>query len=369
MQLQQTTLFSALGLALAGCFTLPAAAMPVSDELDIGGAVRVNYGWKDYDDDAKLEFELFRADVKYDNGELFASAQYRWYQDQDVIQHAFFGYRFSENSDMRLGVTQVPFGLLPYAAHSFWFGATYYLGFEDDYDAGIHWQYNKDGWRYDLAWFANDEYGDGSRFKRYSFDVATTENAPYEEAGQFNARVERSLKSGEFAHKLGASVQYSRLDYKPMAGAVAGEDTDGLAVAAHWQMDWHALQTQVQYLHYDYDMPGERLALSAFAYPFEIAAEADVLTFNLSRTIDVDWGPITQLNCYNDYSQVFTSGIGLDDSVQNVTGCAISAGKFYSYVDWIAGKNMWFVNGPGIGIAEGDSSWHSRLNINVGFYF
>ncbi|MBO1895850.1 hypothetical protein HNW13_008695 [Shewanella sp. BF02_Schw] len=367
MQLwQKITVFSSLIL-----LPLSASAVPVTDEVDIGGAVRVNYGWKDYDDNAKLEFELFRADVNYKSKDgLFASAQYRWYENMDVVHHAYMGYQFDDAQSVQVGVTQVPFGLLPYAAHSFWFGATYYLGFEDDYDAGIHYKNEQDGWRYDLAYFVNDEIGDGSNYDRYSFDAATTADSPYEEAGQINARVEREFTSGEVTHKLGGSLQYSQLDFMADAATVVGEDTNGLAAAAHWQLDWKQWQLQLQYIHYDYDIDNsERIALSAFQYPFEIAAEADVATVNIAKSFDVDWGPITNLNFYNDYSQVMASGQGLDDSIQNVTGVAITAGKFYSYVDWIAGKNMWFVDGAGVGIDNGDTSWHSRLNINIGFYF
>ncbi|KFZ39264.1 hypothetical protein HR45_02430 [Shewanella mangrovi] len=346
------------------------SAVPVTDELDIGGAVRLNYGWKDYDDNAKFEFELFRIDVNYKKDKLLASAQYRWYQDQEVVHHAWAGYQFTDKDVVKLGITLVPFGLLPTASHSFWFGGTYYLGFEDDYDAGIHWQHDADdGWRYDLAYFANDEYGDGSRVKRYSFDVATTPARPYEEAGQLNARVEKQLSVGDAAHKLGASFQWSEFDYVPSENAVAGEDTDGYAAAVHWQMDWRKWQTQLQYIHYDYDFPDDRMAMSAFAYPFEIASKADVYSANLAHSMDVSWGPISNVNCYNDFTYTAASGAGLDNSIQNVTGCMLTAGKFYTYVDWIAGKNMWFANGPGIGIAEGENGWHSRLNINIGLYF
>ncbi|MDD8059363.1 hypothetical protein [Shewanella metallivivens] len=352
-------------------FSVSASAAKVTDELDIGGAVRINYGWKDYDNNAKLEFELFRADVNYQSKDgIFASAQYRWYQDMDVIHHAYMGYQFDEAQSVQVGVTQVPFGFLPYAAHSFWFSAAYYLGFEDDYDAGIHYKNEQNGWRYDLAYFANDEYGNGSRYDRYSFDVATTDQSSYEESVQFNARVEREFTTGDVSHKLGASFQFSQLDFVANATNTAGEDVDSIAAAAHWQADWKKWQLQLQYMHYDYDVEdSNRIAISAFQYQSDIAAEADVAIVNIAKSFDVDWGPITQLNCYNDYSQVMSSGQGLDDSIQNVTGCAISAGKLYSYVDWIAGKNMYFVNGSGIGIDNGDTSWHSRLNINVGFYF
>ena len=358
-----------------GCLCLwvsfSANAVQVTDELDIGGAVRVNYGWKDYANDSKLEFELFRVDVNYQDDGLFASAQYRWYEDMDVIHHAYAGYSFNEEQSIQIGVTQVPFGLLPYGAHSFWFSANYYLGFEDDYDAGIHWKYDDKTWRLDLAYFFNDEYADGARYDRYSFDVAITDESPYEESGQLNARIERNLTTENTKHKIGASLQYSLLDYLPTTDTqVAGEDTDGYAASFHWQVDWAKWQGQFQYMYYEYDMPdSNRIALSAFAFPFEIASSADVLTLNVSRSIDVDWGPITNLNCYNDFSQVFASGEGLEDSIQNVTGCAITAGKFYSYVDWIAGNNMWFINGPGVGISNGPTEWSSRLNINIGLYF
>ncbi|WP_368865094.1 hypothetical protein [Stenotrophomonas maltophilia] len=41
-----------------------------------------------------------------------------------------------------------------------------------------------------------------------------------------------------------------------------------------------------------------------------------------------------------------------------------------THVACIAGRNMWFAGGDGIGINNGGASrWHSRLNPNIGFYF
>lgn len=41
-----------------------------------------------------------------------------------------------------------------------------------------------------------------------------------------------------------------------------------------------------------------------------------------------------------------------------------------TYVDWIAGRRMWFSGGDGIGLnTASPSRWHSRLNLNIGFYF
>ena len=38
---------------------------------------------------------------------------------------------------MQVGVHQVPFGILPWASHNFYFQLPYYLGLEDDYDLGV----------------------------------------------------------------------------------------------------------------------------------------------------------------------------------------------------------------------------------------
>jgi hypothetical protein len=54
-----------------------------------------------------------------------------------------------------------------------------------------------------------------------------------------------------------------------------------------------------------------------------------------------------------------------------VLGCLLVAQeKVYAYVDWIAGQNMWFAGGPGIGLnVPASAGWQSRLNINIGYFF
>ena len=77
------------------------------------------------------------------------------------------------------------------------------------------------------------------------------------------------------------------------------------------------------------------------------------------------------ITCYNNLSTSQpVGGAGLRPSWQNVTGCSFAKDRMFAYVDWIAGRNMWFVGGSGVGIeAPGSDRWRSRLNINVGFYF
>ena len=141
----------------------------------------------------------------------------------------------------------------------------------------------------------------------------------------------------------------------------------------HFEDNWNI---QAQYIQYQYDAKqsldteDHRIAFAAFESPFEIATEARVISLNLAKKFIIDNELADSITCYNDSSYIDApSYAGLADSTQNVTGCLLAKGGLYTYVDWIAGKNMWFAGGPGIGIDEGPSKWHSRLNINVGWYF
>ena len=69
-------------------FARPTAAVEDSGEenksLTLGGAIRWNAAWKDYDQDSKdrsgeFGFEVFMATVDAEYGDFHAAVQYRWY--------------------------------------------------------------------------------------------------------------------------------------------------------------------------------------------------------------------------------------------------------------------------------------------------
>ncbi|EKE76768.1 porin [Gallaecimonas xiamenensis] len=344
---------------------------PAVADVKLGGAFRVSYAWKDYDQNNKdkngeWDIELFRLDVNGDEGNWFYSAQYRWYQDFEAIHHAYVGYRFDEDRNIRAGVTLVPFGLLPVSSHSFWFGGTYYLGLEDDYDTGIVYEQKSGDWLLHAGYFHNAEYDNGDRYDRYSFDLAAVDGERADENGQLNLRAERSLDALDGTLKLGASAQYGRL-YRYYS------KTHDNRWAAALHADWthpSGWQLQLQEVHYRFDTGTDTVSLSAFQFPFEVASEADVVSFNVAKTFTVKNDFVDSITCYNDHTQTLASGNGVDNSIQNVTGCMLAKGGLYTYVDWIAGKNMWFAGGDGVGLASPlNDGWHSRLNINIGYYF
>lgn len=95
-----------------------------------------------------------------------------------------------------------------------------------------------------------------------------------------------------------------------------------------------------------------------------------------SANVAYSFGPrawLDDLTCYNNLSMTrlvgHSSGGGATPG-RTSPAAACRRGGMLTHVDWIAGRNMWFAGGDGIGINNGGPSrWHSRLNLNIGVYF
>lgn len=345
--------------------------------IKFGGAIRLNHAYRSYDAAHEktlgdFGFELFRVDVNgHYQKELHFSVQHRFYADFETIHHAYFYVYPGEGNTVRLGITQVPFGILPYASHSFWFAATYYLGFEDDYDMGFHLSREKVSWRTDLAFFKNSEYVNHSTSDRYSFDLVTGGDQQNQESNQINLRLEHRGQAGENIN-LNAGLSL-------MMGQIYNRETElngsRTAWAVHMDAFPGAWNIQLQVLQYGFEPENQQgvesstVQLGAFQYPFLIAAEGRAYNLNVSRDIDLYGNFLEGLRLYNDFSVVESETDG-SRSLQNVTGILLIKGGFYTHVDWIVGENMWFAGGPGIALPEADGEGlKSRLNINVAYYF
>jgi len=352
--------------------------------LTIGGAFWLNYAnksWQSKDEGKKggFNFDMFRLDVDATQGDFILDTQWRFYSYMNTIHHGWIGYKFEEDNQVELGVTQVPFGLRPWMSHNYFFSLGYYIGLEDDYDAGIKWTSKYDNLDLELAYFRNEELGDASNFERYSVDVAVTDEQRNEEVDQFNAVVRYTMKhSQDFETEFGLSGLY---------GGLYNRDThdtgDHWATAAHLDSKYKYWNLELQWAKYAYnpespDSEDPRLdhliTFSNLASSTQVAAKGDLYVFNITRDFNVDWGPISHLNCYNDYSYIDKKESSFKDSQLNTTGCLVTAGPTLIYVDIINGKNAWYLNDPS-GTYEsnmgtgGNDDWETRFNINFEYYF
>lgn len=356
---------------------LAEAAQP---SIDVGGAVRFNYTVADNDEANKdrggdLNFDTFRLNFDGEIGGAILSAEWRWYEYMSVIHHAWVGYEFTDDLIARAGVFQVPFGVLPYNSHNFYFSSLYYVGLEDNYDFGVGTTYEPGDWRFDLALLKNDERG-GSSTESYSANVV---GYNYHDTGAIDA--DGGAKNSQAVNTLAARAEYDyqvsdKLTLKPGAslkygqidGDTSGGDGDYYAAAAHLVADYDRWNLQLQYTDWEYDLDDPNAEFINYGYYnglYTGPLSAKAVTANVAYTLPVEWGPVTSLSFYNDYSLIFDKNADFEDTYMNVTGMAVSAGGIYAYFDIINGENQPFVaNGM---TSDGDAN--TIFNINVGYYF
>jgi len=383
-------------VALAGPLADFARAQEAS--IQYGGALRYNYRVQSWDSaesnrDKGGEFLLdtirFEADGSYKD--LTISAEYRFYSGYHMLHHGYVSWDYADHSDIQLGVHQVPFGIQPYASHNWFFDVGYYVGLEDDYDAGIQHVTTGDNWNLKLGFYKEDEgngTGNSRDSARYSYDVVNadlptpggdTVTRTNEEINQFNGRYAYTFEHGENARtEVGVSGQFGFV-----YNGTTAETGEHQAYALHAVGDYGKFNIMTSAIYYDYDLDlpegdpvGEEfVAFGAYDFPYWIAAEGYVYLFNVAYSSGWGLGPFENLTFYNDYSVLDKAEDDWETTFQNVLGFSGAAGPLYTYFDIAMGKNHpWLGDFPStwtFGLAQGDpdADWEVRYNINFGYYF
>ncbi|KPP98637.1 MAG: Phosphate-selective porin O and P [Bacteroidetes bacterium HLUCCA01] len=153
-------------------------------ELQIGGASRYNFFYRDYgggfnENDVIFTLDTWRinATVTWPDN-IGLNFEYRFYPtfNTHFIKQGWLEYTHNEKHNFQLGVTQVPFGNVQYNSHNWWFQLPYYLGFEDDHDMGLKYTYTGTDVTLSAAWFLMPEAA-GNVYTY--FDLASGLNHPW----------------------------------------------------------------------------------------------------------------------------------------------------------------------------------------------
>lgn len=363
------------------CFSAPAMAGVDLDGIKIGGALRVNYTYKDWDEANKdkggdFAFDTFRLSANGEIGEMILSAEYRFYptDDWNAIHHGWIGYNFNENWQGQVGVSQVPFGIQPYASHNFWFSGAYYVGLEDDYDMGIKALFNDGPLSLTFAFYKNEELGNSSEAGRYSVDILRNDDNANEETNQGNIRAAYTLTHNDTCStEFGLSGEYGGIYNR-----TTNDMGDHWAGAVHMVGNYGRWNIQLEGIQFEYnpenpDMSDDTVMnAGAYSYMWGIPAKGTIGTFNVAYGLPVDIGPISKLTFYSDNTVIEPDEDCWDTTWQNVVGCMISAGPVYTYIDVISAENMPFMGGSMVDNADGwqsSNNRNTRININFGYYF
>jgi hypothetical protein len=411
------------------------AAAPQQDEptldVSINGSLRFNALFRSYGEqadktlgDGGFTFDTFRIGAGGSYGSLTFDSELAVYPESFggvFLQKGWVGYEFSETREIQVGVSQVPFGIQPYASSSWFFNSTYYVGLEDDYDAGVKAMFSPGNWDIQGGYYMNAEQTDffaGSNFGRYSYDVVpvtsfpafgdagdandvngiggytvvpggNSTRSPIAEANQFNVKVAYSFDHGDLGFtKVGVSGQRGQLKN------LSTGDTDWhAAYAAHFQGRYGGFGAKLEFAQQELNPPltdSERQAfnnnagvnyaaddfvvMGAYNFPQRVAAEHTVYSSSLSYRIPVNAGPISQIKPYYDFSLVTNKNVdSWNDNATHDIGFLTSAGPLFVYTDLNISKGHPF-NHPGANFASvmaenNDNEWRTAFNINIGVYF
>jgi hypothetical protein len=387
-------------------------------DVSVNGSLRFNTLFRSYGTtfeegndrvlgDGGFTFDTFRIGASGSYGGLIFDAEYAFYPESFggmFLHHGWAGYEFSDSRQIQVGVSQVPFGIQPYASSSWFFNSTYYVGLEDDYDAGIKAVLSPGNWDIQGAYYMNAEQTDffaGQDFSRYSYDVAPVSAANYQvvpggndlrsditEEHQFNVKVGYTFNHGDVGFtKIGVSGQRGQLK-----NLNTGATDWHAAYAAHFQGRYGGFGAKLQVAQQELNPPltdGERTAfanqsgvdynaddfvvMGAYAFPQRVAAEHTVYSSSLSYRIPVNAGPVSQIKPYYDFSLVTKSVDSWNDNATHDIGFLTTAGPLFIYTDLNISKGHPF-NHPADNFASvmaenNDNTWRTAFNINLGIYF
>jgi len=113
-------------------------------EFKLGGAFRFNYNYSDWKQNESqyggtLGYDVFMLLPHITYGDFEAKADVRFYSKAfggTFLKEGYGQYNINNKSNVKFGLTLVPFGIERAASNSFFYSIGYYIGFEDDDDMG-----------------------------------------------------------------------------------------------------------------------------------------------------------------------------------------------------------------------------------------
>ncbi len=361
----------------------PAEKVEEKPTLKIGGALRFNYNLSTWKED-QLErggdfgYDVFRINVESEYKGIKLNAEFRHYSQAfggAFLKQGWFQHDFSERSQIQVGLNQVPFGIQQYNSNNWFFNITYYVGFEDDHDMGVKYIHDNGRWQWQAAYYKSAEefvFGLAEPSpNRYSYDI-TGRN---KENNQLDFKLVRRL-GDSLAHELGASLQ---------GGLLYNLDTERngtrYAAAVHYEYKpayspWNVkLQAMLYRMNPQY-AAGEDLnfvEMGAYGANYNVASKGEMYTASLAYHLPLDTRLLQGITFYNNYGYYNKRVSGFENTHMNVLGALFTAGPMYIYTDAAFGYNQpWlgpeWTNALAFG-TPGDTDWHLRFNINMGYYF
>lgn len=363
-------------------------------EVAFAGGVALSAAFVDWDRptasgarDGDLRFSVLRLGARARYGMLRLDFEYRIYPLYQFLRHAVIGADLSDELAVDIGVSRAPFGLLPFASNSWFFGLPYYIGMEDDADFGLRVHYQPAAWDLWLSFYKNSEgayLGRSLDSARFSYDAVQATAAELAGSGITAARNDRETNTavGRVAHSWSGGGMSAELGASGRVGVlhdlVSDRHSVHWAVAPHARLAYGLLELQLELISYRFKPhvgvgdDARLVAMGAFDAPYAVASQGHLLVANLGYGHEVAWGPVELVRVYFDSGQLWKSASGFHTTRQLVLGAYLLAGPVHLSVDYALGQHHPWI-GPHYGAALGEGAptdrWQRWVNVNVGFAY
>jgi hypothetical protein len=380
-----------LALILTG-FSADAAAVKVTDNLDLGGAVRLRVDHESSRDIHEIGLDTVMFKAKYDSDSWIGAARYRFYGkeypyqyvrrfgDIQFAEYAWIGYRFDPRKQVQIGLNQVPFGLQPYYSSTFYETLGNVIGLEDVWELGAKYIQDVGDWNFQFGYYARTAWpGVGtSNGSTYSLvvtpaDAGVAGGSHNDERGLAIARTARKVELGNWKGEAGVSL---------MSSTLYNRDTHRngrrTAYAVHYAADNGPWGVKLQYARQQMTPrnPGDEGAVSFGGYDgtFNVASRGNFYTGDLSYSIPGTYvgGWISGMQVYANYSLYDKSYSDFRNSQRFILGTSFSLRQLSIAVEWLNGRNDPYLGGSSYtqsAAAGGINSWRGKFYMNIGYYF
>ena len=353
------------------------------ESVKITGSYRLNYTVKDWDDDQKerggdFRFNQLNLGAEAQKNGVRLSSQYRMYDNGNpsMIHHLYFATAINEHTEVQVGLTKVPFGIMPYESHNDWGDNALFMGMNDDYDTGIKFITKEGSLTWQAAYFASGDAKptDAQRFSADVVSSADTNQQANEEAHQVNLHADYAIAGSTIGASLQATGLYNSLT-EDMGNA--------WAAALHLNGQYGPVGVQLQAARYEYNpvnpdgVSEDSVQLGAFGATYLVAAKANAYVANVSYNLPYKGGIVDFMQVYSDYNLIDKDEASFNNSETLTLGLMVNTGNLYTFFDVNLGKNALFLGTNGDSgeyvnaLEAGDSldKWEKQFNIQFGYYF
>ena len=252
------------------------------------------------DDDGSHGPWHFSAETRIGTGS-FTSAANNNSGDNFTVHKAWIGYDLTEETSLKIGKSQVPFG---WKTANFWPGDGLQGGYGDQMDVGLKLSGDAGAIHYDAAYYHQDDWGEDST-------DTVDDNGHWGSSATY-----RKIKTGVLNvdwnflehHTVGASAQYGRMqDLVPVAaGNPSASNDEGVhqAYDLHYMFEMDNWSAKYRFISVERDFDGMDALLASADAPVDNKIE------NQRHVVEVGYN-------HNDWFYYVDAGVASTDTTGN----------------------------------------------------